>query len=228
MSLPRPTFCLVTDRRRLAARLALPPAGEAALDALVDQVGLAAEAGIDLVQIREGDLDSRTLGRLVRRILAVAGDRTRVVVNDRLDVALASGAAGVHLREVSVPADRVRRTGPPGLLIGRSLHEVAEVASARSVDYVAFGTVFPTRSKPAGHETAGPAGLRAASAATSLPVLGIGGIGLENVRSVALAGAAGVAAVDLFLPPSGDAAPGWLHEIVANVRAAFDSSGSVS
>jgi thiamine-phosphate pyrophosphorylase len=227
MTLPRPTLCLVTDRKRLAARLGLPPTGPEVCEALVEQARQADEAGIDLVQIREADLDARALGMLVRRVLAAAR-RTRVVVNDRVDVALACGAAGVHLRESSAPAGRVRRIGPPGLLIGQSLHAVAHVVTARSVDYVMFGAVFQTRSKPSGHPTLGVVGLEAASVATELPVLGIGGIGLDNVESVALAGAAGIAAVELFLPPTDAASADWLHGIVARVREAFDTGGRVS
>jgi thiamine-phosphate pyrophosphorylase len=93
----------------------------------------------------------------------------------------------------------VRRITPPGFLIGRSVHSVAEAAGAAPwVDYLMAGTVFPSRSKPADHPLLGVAGLAAVVAATDRPVLGIGGISPANARDVFGAGAAGVAGIDVF------------------------------
>jgi thiamine-phosphate diphosphorylase len=157
---------------------------------------------------------------------ALGGTATRVVVNDRLDVALASGAAGVHLREVSVPVSRVRVVAPAGFLVGRSVHRPEDAASW-DADYVVFGTVFPSRSKAADEAIAGLDGLQRALTGSRVPVLAIGGIGRAELGAVAKAGAAGVAAIDLFLPSGrGDDHP--LDEIVSAVHAAFDSAGSVS
>ena len=99
------TICLVTDRRRLGAAVGAGPADWAA--ALERQVTAAAAAGVDLVQVREADLEAAALVSLVERLVtATAGTPTRILVNDRLDVALAAGAAGVHLKERSFrPAD---------------------------------------------------------------------------------------------------------------------------
>src|SRR5688572_33485132 len=100
---------MITDRRRLAG-------GE---DALVQRVAAAAAAGVNLIQVRERDMAARDVSRLVARcVAAVRGTRTRILVNDRLDIALASGAHGVHLRGDSMPASRARALAPIGFLIG--------------------------------------------------------------------------------------------------------------
>ena len=230
MTLPptRPVVCLVTH----GARLATGVDGAAAVaDALVAQAGEAARAGVDLVQVRELDLDAGPLTTLVERIVdAVRGTRTRVLVNDRLDVAMAAGAHGVHLRADSYSASRVRSIAPADFLVGRSVHtaeEVADVAAEGAMDFLVFGTVFTSRSKPAGHPSAGIEALaRAVDAAAGVPVLAIGGITLGAMPVVAAAGAAGVAAIDMFLP--GGARPGpTLAEAVASLRRAFDSVGEV-
>jgi thiamine-phosphate pyrophosphorylase len=168
---------------------------------LVRRIEEAAAAGLDLVQFRQLDLDAATLCDLVRAsVHAVRGTRTRILVNERLDVALAAGAHGVHLRAQSVPAPRLRAAVPHGFLLGRSVHAVEEAVDASlagGLDYLIVGTVFPTLSKP-GQAAAGVAMLAAVAAATTLPVLAIGGVSLERLGSVARTGAAGFAAIGLF------------------------------
>jgi thiamine-phosphate diphosphorylase len=187
----RPVVCMITDRRRLGADD----------DLLVERVSAAAAAGVDLVQVRERDMDARALSRLVGRCLdAARGTRTRVLVNDRLDVALATGAHGVHLRGDSMPAARARALTPVGFLIGRSVHSVDEavqVSADGGVDYLLFGAVFVTSSKP-GQTPAGVQMLADVAAATSVPVLGVGGITEETVPQLAGTGSAGVAAIGFF------------------------------
>jgi len=190
----RPVLCLITDRGRLGADWE---------HATVERVRAAARAGVDLVQVRERELDGGPLARLVRACVdAVRGTRTRVLVNDRLDVALAAGAHGVHLRADSMPGSRVRRVVPPGFLVGRSVHSVEEAAAAAdgSLDYLIFGTVFETASKP-GREAAGLSALAAVSRATPLPVLAVGGITAARIEPVVAAGAAGVAGISMFDTP---------------------------
>src|SRR5215510_12707756 len=142
---------MISDRRRFRGSGLGPDPGQAE-DALVASVEAAARAGIDLVQVRERDLDGGALVRLVARCLdASRHTHTRVLVNDRVDVAMAAGAHGVHLRGDSVPAPRVRAIVPPGFLIGRSIHsreEAARVSVEGGLDYLMFGTVFSTTSKP--------------------------------------------------------------------------------
>jgi thiamine-phosphate diphosphorylase len=176
---------------------------------------------VDLVQIREPGLDDRALVALVREALgAVSGTAARVVVNDRLDVALAAGAAGVHLRGDSMAAADVRRLAPAPFLIGRSVHglvEALDAERARGCDYLVFGTVFESRSKPAGHPVAGAETLGRVCAAVSLPVLAIGGITVDNAGLAATSGAAGVAGIGLFSRSTD------VGETVRAVRRLFDT-----
>ena len=193
-------LCLVTDRRRVCATDA-PFA--VARRCLVEQARFAIAAGIDLIQVRERDLDTTSLADLVREIVQVArGTRTRVVVNDRLDVAMACGADGVHLRSDSIPADAVRRIAPSTFLVGRSVHGVDEAVSAGPVDYLVAGTVFSTASKPGG-AVLGLDGLQAIARSVQVPVLAIGGVTVERAAEVRAAGAAGVAAIGLFIGTPG-------------------------
>jgi thiamine-phosphate pyrophosphorylase len=166
----------------------------------VTLVAAAARGGVDLVQVRERDLHSGGLVGLVRACLgAVEGTRCRVLVNDRMDVAVAAGAAGVHLRADSVPARRARRLVGSPAIIGRSVHAVSEVrAGDGDVDYLVFGTIFPSASKTPEHVTVGLAALAEAVAVARRPVLAIGGISLDTVAAVADVGAAGFAAVGFF------------------------------
>jgi thiamine-phosphate pyrophosphorylase len=178
--------CLVTDRRRAEP---------------VPQARWAADAGIDFIQVRERDLEAASLAALVIAILTITrGTRTRVVVNDRLDVALACGADGVHLRGDSVPVQAARRLAPTGFLIGRSVHRVDELEPAAGADYLIAGTVFPTASKPAGvaQPLLGIEGLSAIVRAAHAPVLAIGGIADDRIEQITAAGAAGFAAIGLF------------------------------
>ncbi len=191
MTPKRPVLCLITDRRR-------PSSPD-----IVTQAQAAADAGIDLFQIREPDLPDGLLFDLTRRVVdATAGSALRVLVNDRLDVALAAGAHGVHLRGNSFPASRARTlSSSPSFLIGRSVHSVDEAVAAEAaggLDYLIFGTIFPTISKPAEHRLAGIETLRAATQACRLPVLAIGGVTLDNADQIVSAGAAGLAAIGLF------------------------------
>jgi thiamine-phosphate pyrophosphorylase len=159
-----------------------------------------AAAGVDAVQLREKDLDDRTLWEIARSARAALPPTARLLVNGRADVALAAGADGVHLPSDGVPVAALRRRFGPGLLLGVSAHTVAEVERARDegADYATFGPVWETPGK-------GPAagtGALARAAAAGLPVLALGGVTIERFGEVAAAGAAGVAAIRLFQRPS--------------------------
>ena len=186
----QPIVCMITDRRRYQSE-----------EALVARVAAAAAAGIDLVQVRERDMAARDLFRLVTRCLAaVQGTRTRILVNDRLDVALSAGAHGVHLRGDSMPASRARSLAPIGFLIGRSVHSAGEAAGVYAdggADYLLFGSVFTTTSKP-GQSPAGVNALAEVVQASPLPVLAVGGMSSETVPQVAGTGCAGYAAIGWF------------------------------
>jgi len=167
---------------------------------LAQQASYAIAAGIEFLQVREPDLSAAELSRIVTDLLTLArGSRTRVLVNDRADVALACGADGVHLRADSVPPSLVRVIAPDGFVIGRSVHTVDEAARTEGVDYLIAGTVWPTSSKAPGHPLLHPAGLKAIVEASRVPVLAIGGVELENLAELSAAGAAGAAAIGMFL-----------------------------
>ncbi len=190
--------CLVTDRRRLAGAGA---SFDHARRLLLAQLETAVNDGVDFIQVRERDLEAGQLAALVEAALSlVRGTTSRIVVNDRLDVAMACGADGVHLRADSIPTADARRIVPAGFLIGRSVHAPGEASAAEGSDYVIAGTVFPSRSKAAGAALLGIEGLRAIVRASRAPVLAIGGVTADRFDDVAAAGAAGVAGIGLFLP----------------------------
>lgn len=207
---PVPSVCLVTDRRRLSPQARTAADEIQALEAFLDR---AIDAGVDVVQIRERDLASRDLGALVARVAARARGRALVLVNDRADVAIASGADGVHLRADSAPTGDVTRLGPPGWIVGRSVHTAEEAGGEIEAAYVLFGTVFESGSKPDGAPLAGLEGLRAAAGASHSPVVAIGGITPARAAQAMAAGARGVAAIGAFLPPG--LAPGALGVVEA-------------
>jgi thiamine-phosphate pyrophosphorylase len=197
--LPRPALCLVTDRR------AVDPGArtlDAQLLALERQLDEAVEAGIDLIQLREGDLPARDLLGLAERVAARARQTaTRVLVNDRADVALTIPDAGLHLKSAGPVVSTVRALAGTGRLIGRSAHDPIDLALAAGADFLIFGTVFPSASKPPGAVPAGVDALRQACTTAPMPVLAIGGVAPDRVAECRRAGAAGVAAIGLFLSP---------------------------
>jgi thiamine-phosphate diphosphorylase len=203
-------LCLVTDRHRLAP----------CADAVVQQARAAVEAGIDLIQIRERDLDAAALAALVALVVEAArGSSTRVVVNDRLDIAIAAGANGVHLRADSMAIAAARRLAPFGFMVGRSVHTVEEARAALGADYLIAGTVFPSGSKPGATAWLGVDGLRAIAQAAAAPVLAIGGATLDRLHELASTGVAGVAAIGMFV--ENGRMP--LRDVVAAARLRFDS-----
>jgi thiamine-phosphate diphosphorylase len=208
MAFAPPLICLVTDRKSLVPEARTVRDECVAIERQTDE---AVAAGVDLIQIRERDMEARDLTALVARVVARSLGFARVVVNDRADVALAAGADGVHLRADSPPASAVREliAGDPGSedpglrgrwLIGRSIHTVDDARLHVDAQYLIFGTVFVSRSKPAGSPVAGLEALADAAVVASVPVLAIGGITPAGVAACRDAGAAGVAAIELFLP----------------------------
>jgi thiamine-phosphate pyrophosphorylase len=189
--------CLVTDRRRLAGPTS---SFELQRDALREQFLRAIDDRVDLIQIREPDLPAADLAAIVAAaVRASRASSTRVLVNDRLDVALACGADGVHLRGDSLAAGCARRITPPGFVISRAVHTPEEAAAAGEVDYLIAGTVFSTVSKPGASEPLGVDGLEAIVRAARAPVLAIGGVTVARFDEILRTGAAGVAGIGLFL-----------------------------
>ena len=165
----------------------------------------AVDAEVPLFQIREKLLSARALYELVVRAVSITrGSKTRLIVNDRVDVARAAGADGVHLTAHSLPADVVRRTWGLEFLIGVSTHSLAEAQGARAggADFVVFGPVFETESKRAFGPPQGLDKLREVTRELNhFPVLAIGGITLDNIAACLHAGARGVAGISLFSNP---------------------------
>ena len=182
--------CYITDRRSLQSDIAL-----------LDVIARHLTAGIDWIQIREKDLSARDLLVLVERALALprpAG--SKILVNTRVDVALAAGASGAHLPARSPAPERWRALTPSGFLIGVSCHSADEVRAApdQGADYAIFGPVFAPRSKTSALPPRGLDGLAHAARAVAIPVLALGGITAANAQDCVNAGAAGIAAISLY------------------------------
>ena len=204
-------LCYVTDRRSL--RIANPADSLVALTQKIQEV---VAAGIDWVQIREKDLPAGELASLTRHALGIAAKYSagrsspvRVLVNDRLDVAIAERADGVHLGERSLPVGEAKRLVESALrkhavaqsfFIGASCHSIdaAEEAERDGADYIFFGPIFATPSKAAFGAAQGITRLVAVCRAVAVPVVAIGGITSDNAGSCLQAGAAGLAAIRLF------------------------------
>jgi thiamine-phosphate pyrophosphorylase len=182
--------CYITDRHSL-------PAGVA----LIDSIARNLTAGVEWIQIREKNLSARELFELTRQVLSLPNPRgSKILVNTRVDVALATGAAGAHLPGGSPAPSIWRPFTPPGFLIGVSCHTLDELRAAqdRGADYAVFSPVFPPRSKAAGLEPRGIEGLAQAVRAVSIPVLALGGITATNAEDCIAVGAAGIAAISLY------------------------------
>jgi len=178
---------------------------QATLGRPIEAIAAAAmRGGASMIQVRERDLGGADLLHLVVAVVGAARgfarDRVRVVVNDRLDVALAAKAAGVHLPASGIPVVAVRRHAGARFLIGRSVHAPAEARDAEKAgaDYLVCGPVFATPSKVAYGEPLGPAMLRRIAEAAHIPVWAIGGINAGNageLREMPIAGVAAIAAI---------------------------------
>jgi thiamine-phosphate pyrophosphorylase len=179
--------CYITDRKTSAN--------------ILQSIARNLASGIEWVQIREKDLKARELMQLARAAMALPNPHeTKFIVNGRMDVALAAGAAGLHLPAGSIPANRWREIAPAGLLIGVSCHTIDEVRQAESTgaDYALFGPVFAPLSKSSNLLPRGMDGLSEAARAVRIPVLALGGITRENMQSCVDAGAAGVGGISMF------------------------------
>lgn len=202
-----PVLCYVTDRHFFSN-----VDSREARETLLSKIEAAASAGVDWVQIREKDLSGRDCALLVRDALprvekSSAGNAlpARLLVNDRLDVALSQHAGGVHLGEHSLPVGEAKRLAGSradgkNFLIGVSCHslEGAKSAERGGADYIFFGPVFATPSKAAYGAPHGLKRLAEVCAAVSIPVFAIGGITTESAAGCLRAGAAGLAAIRLF------------------------------
>ncbi|MCC7032671.1 MAG: thiamine phosphate synthase [Acidobacteria bacterium] len=224
-----PRVVLVTSRRRLVRGVG---AAEDTWPAVMaEQIRGAVAGGADLIQVREPDVEAGPLSRFLRAVFTgVPGSRARIVVNDRLDLALAVGAAGVHLPERGFDVGDVSRLVEPGprWVTGRSVHSIEAVRRSSGASYLLAGTVLATASKPDGWPLLGWEGLRSvASAARGTPVVAIGGLTAGDVPRVVASGATGMAAIGWFIPDSGRGVREFVQERVAALQFAFDRVGTV-
>jgi thiamine-phosphate pyrophosphorylase len=209
-----PIVCYVTDRKSLDS--------SAASSILLANIRAAIAAGVDWVQIREKDLSARELLELTRAACRVSNEDAReraarhtgsharatlarILVNDRLDVALAAGAAGVHLGGESAPTGEVVRwlrsgNAPADFLVGVSCHSLQEVLEAENTgtSYAFFGPVFDSPAKRVFGAPQAVARLEEVCRSVKIPVIAIGGVNPENAGECLRAGASGIAAIRLF------------------------------
>ncbi len=177
---------VITDRALAAPR------------ALEDVVRAALQAGAPAIQLRDKTADARSLFDQARALLRLTRAHGALLfVNDRLDVALAAGADGVHLGPDDLPVAAARRAVPLDFLVGFSTDDpgLARRAAADGAAYIGCGAVFGTTTKDVGDERIGPEGLRRVVDAVRVPVIGIGGVTPANVAELARVGAAGAAVV---------------------------------
>jgi len=164
---------------------------------LVVRAQAAVRGGATMIQLRLKDADARTLVEVARSLVKALP--VPVIVNDRLDVALAAGAAGVHVGPDDLPAAAVRRLVPPGFIVGASVGTDGEVALAQGADYVGIGPVYDTISKADAGRAIGPVTFSRLARACKLPAVAIGGLDASNAAGVMIAGAAGVAVIRAVL-----------------------------
>jgi thiamine-phosphate diphosphorylase len=198
---------------------------------LLGKIENAGRAGVDWIEIREKDLSAAALCTLVREAVGRVPRACRILVNDRLDVAVAAKAGGVHLGEQSMPPEEAKRfllekNLPRDFLVGVSTHSLESTRSAEKAgaDYAIFGPVFETPSKLAFGAPQGIARLAEVCRGVGLPVIAIGGITEGNVGACVAAGAAGIAAIRLFQDsPDIQARVGHLRKLLKAVQTKNDA-----
>ena len=198
LQFPKPILYLITRGASKPSTTSKSPE----FQTILTQIAAGVNAGIDLIQIREKNLTARALFELCERAAELTRESsTRLLINDRADIARGAGADGVHLTTQSIDAAMIRMTFGDDFLIGVSTHSFAEARKAQdeSANFIVFGPIFETPSK----QPYGPAvGLQRLSQTTSalvdFPVLALGGITISNAQQCLSAGASGIAGVSLF------------------------------
>ncbi|MHB0939596.1 MAG: thiamine phosphate synthase [Armatimonadota bacterium] len=199
---------LITDRARTGGR------------PLVAALLAAAHAGVAALQLREKDLSPREQYALAAEVKAALGPLgTRVLINDRADIACAAGLAGVHLPSAGLSPAAARRCLPAGSLVAVSTHSLPEARFAEEfgADFITFGPVYPTPSKLAYGAPRGLEELGEVCTAVKIPVFALGGVTPARVAECLQVGAHGVAAIGALLdvPSIPDAVAAFLNELPA-------------
>lgn len=209
MSLPskKPITYLITRGEATSENFA------SAKGQILDIISLAVDEGVSMIQIREKQLSAHLLCGLTESVVAITRHSpTKVLVNDRADIALACGADGVHLTADSIPAKVIRGVFPEGFLIGSSTHSLEDINASivDGVDFVVPAPVYPTPGKgePIGLERL----TKMISSTAPFPVLALGGVDMTNYGDVLSAGASGFAAIRAMNDPE------RLKELMRNVR----------
>jgi thiamine-phosphate pyrophosphorylase len=172
---------------------------------LVDRVAAAVRGGATSVQVRLKTAPPREVVEITRAIMRAVA--VPVIVNDRADIALAAGAAGVHVGEADLPVVAIRRFAPETFIIGASLGSDAEVANARDADYVGIGPVYGSDSKSDAGDAIGVAGFKRLAALVPHPAVAVGGITADRALQITLEGAVGVAVINaIFRAPDPESA----------------------
>lgn len=180
---------------------------------ILDIISLAVDEGVSMIQIREKELSANLLCALTESVVAITRQSpTKVLVNDRADIALACGADGVHLTADSIPAKVIRDVFPEGFLIGNSAHSLEDINAAieDGVDFVVLAPVYrtPGKGEPIGLERL----TKMIKTTAPFPILALGGVDITNYDDVLSAGASGFAAIRAMNDPE------RLRELMRNVR----------
>lgn len=167
---------------------------------LQETVSAAVEGGVDAVHLREKDLATSDLYAMALQLRDITKGRALLIINDRMDIALAVDADGVQLGHDALPLPVARGLAGEGMLLGRSVHSLEEALEAQRLgsDYLLVGTIYPSRSHPQ-LKVSGPDLLRRVRASVDLPIYAIGGINAENAPEAIRAGANGVAVINAIL-----------------------------
>ena len=187
-SAPLPALCLVTDS---SVRLHAP---------IEEVIAEAVSGGVSMVQVRDKTITSGELYKLAKKLRLVTRGKALLIINDRVDIALAVDADGVHLPSYSLPVSVTKKLTEERLLVGRSVHssEEATAAEKEGADYLVLGTIYGTASHPS-RSGAGPELIEQVKARVHIPVYAIGGINASNARQVMEAGAHGIAVIRSIL-----------------------------
>ena len=161
---------------------------------LADRVAAAVRGGATSVQVRLKSATPREVVEITRSIMSRVA--VPVIVNDRADIALAAGAAGVHVGEADLPVTAIRRFAPANFIIGASLGSDAELVNAKDADYVGIGPVYGSDSKSDAGSAIGVAGFKRLASLVPHPAVAVGGITADRALQITLAGAAGVAVIN--------------------------------
>jgi thiamine-phosphate pyrophosphorylase len=179
---------------RILRLVAITDDAEDRREGLVDRVAAAVRGGATSVQVRLKTASPRAVVEITRAIMSKV--TVPVVVNDRADIALAAGAAGVHVGEADLPVAAIRRFVPAGFIIGASLGSDAELSNAKDADYVGIGPVYSSDSKIDAGSAIGVEGFRKLAALVEHPAVAVGGITADRALQITIAGAAGVAVIN--------------------------------